>query len=62
MKRKTWRDKLTKAQRDHLKETTRGTLESFWTNRNLHLADIEAGKPDPCFICKDIARRLSNDR
>ena len=54
MARKTWKDKLTKTQMKHIKETTqRSTLSEVKQN-----IAFQAQNTFPCWECIDIARKL----
>lgn len=57
MKRKTWKQKLTKAQLAHVKNTTqRGTLAEVKANIESSLREVSPfGR---CFKCEEIGRRL----
>jgi hypothetical protein len=54
-----WQKKLTKKQLRHIKETTDGgLLREFKRNREAHNKEKAAGKSEPCWECRTIARRL----
>jgi len=62
-KRAKWLRPLNAAEIRHLEETTCEpggfpTLRNFKANREGHLVEVRLGNPDPCYLCRLIARKL----
>jgi hypothetical protein len=61
MKRaRKWHKKLTMKEIRHVNEWCGGTLGGLKRTRELQTADVAAnpGRPEPCWNCKEIARKL----
>lgn len=58
-KLKGWKGKLTKAELQHVKDTTQNcTLTEFKGNREHHKAIATKATPEPCWGCRMIAKKL----
>lgn len=60
-----WQDKLTNVEMEHVREFGGRTLKGFKLNRAVQLEMIRRDKDkdraemvEPCFLCKQIARKL----
>ena len=54
-----WKDKLTKDEFQHIRETTdNGLLREFKENRKKHWEWMSKGDVETCFICRTIALKL----